>query len=303
MIRSTTSRCVLALCTVPLWSAAAFTGFRLPAITFLTQSGDPALIDFADAQSGQSLKVRLEIGDDEDESKPNLLIDGLHLQFDGASVPKDAPRVTLPGIDGPHPKVSSGPRVLHTINEGMFVTMNGMHTLDLRDGCWELVWRDEAPAGTIIVAFDHPEEARRNEHSSALPKGRVYVSFPVWNRELLTEQQIRKADVLRDAKEHSEELKLHLEKMKETKNPLMKALHFRNAAQAHERLDYSGHRTVAEIPDDADVTPVGGNLVMCREGTVWTKDGSFLGGNHALLGRATVKTTNDKPSSSEQLKP
>jgi len=30
--------------------------------------------------------------------------------------------------------------------------------------------------------------------------------------------------------------------MQETNNPLMKALHFRNACKAHEDLDYSGYR-------------------------------------------------------------
>lgn len=284
-------RSLLLFCIVPLWSVAAFTGFRLPAIFGGTLPGNPALIDFADAQSGQSFKFRFEIGQDEDESTPNLLIDGVHIELDGNEFPEDGKRVSLPGIDGPHPNLSSGPRVLHTHSGGMFVSMGGMKTVDFRDGCWELVWRDEAPAGSIICGFDHPEEARRNKHSSSLPKGRVYVSFPVWTREGLKEQQIRKADVTKIATEHSEEMKAHLDKMRETKNPLMKALHFRNAAAAHEKLEFSGHRSVAEIPDEEEVTPIGGGLAICRKGTVWTKDGSFMAGNHALLGHATIKPT------------
>lgn len=294
-----TSRSVLVLSAVPFWSATAFSGFTLPAIFGGTLPGDPALIDFADAQSGQSLQFRLEIGQDKDESTPNLLIDGLHLELDGTELSETCQRVPLPGIDGPHPDLSSGPRLLHTRGDGTFVSMDGLKTLDLRDGCWELVWRDEAPAGTIICGFDHPDDARRNEHSSSLPRGRVYVSFPVWTRAGLNAKQARKADVLKAAEEHSEEMHLHLDKMNDTNNPLMKALHFRNAAAAHEKLDHTGHRNVKQIPNEADVTHIGGGLVICRRGTVWTKDGSFMAGNHALLGHATVKP-NDK---STELKP
>eukprot|EP00566_Odontella_aurita_P020192 CAMPEP_0113547924 /NCGR_PEP_ID=MMETSP0015_2-20120614/12619_1 /TAXON_ID=2838 /ORGANISM="Odontella" /LENGTH=297 /DNA_ID=CAMNT_0000448519 /DNA_START=246 /DNA_END=1139 /DNA_ORIENTATION=- /assembly_acc=CAM_ASM_000160 len=286
-----TFRPVLLLSVAPIWSAAAFTGFRLPGIFGATLPGNPAIADFADSQTGQSLKFRLEIGQDKDESTPNLLIDGLHLEFDGADLPEGCDRVPLPGIDGPNPKLSSGPRVLHIRNEGMFVSMEGMTTVEMKGACWELIWRDDAPAGTILCGFDHPEEARRNEHSSSLPKGRVYVSFPVWIAESLVEHQARKADVTKRAEGHSEEMKDHLVKMRETSNPIMKALHFRNAAAAHERLEYSGHRSAAEIPDEADVAPIGGGLLVCREGTVWTKNGSFMGGNHLLLGRATVKPT------------
>ena len=70
----------------------------------------------------------------------------------------------------------------------------------------------------------------------------------------------------------------------------MKALHFREAFAAQERLDFSGVKTLQEVPEASDLSGIGGDLLLCRYGTVWTKDGNFFGGDHELLGSSTIRS-------------
>jgi len=73
--------------------------------------------------------------------------------------------------------------------------------------------------------------------------------------------------------------------MQATTNPLMKALHYRNALAASEKIMMSGVKGLVEsVPDNEDVMPIADDLVMCTKGTVWTKSGNFLGKEHVLLG-------------------
>jgi len=70
----------------------------------------------------------------------------------------------------------------------------------------------------------------------------------------------------------------------------MKALHYRNAVSAYEKMSMSGVKGLMEsVPDSEDVMPIGNDLLMCTKGTVWTKDGSsFFGKEHILLGVANA---------------
>eukprot|EP00568_Trieres_chinensis_P008576 CAMPEP_0183298078 /NCGR_PEP_ID=MMETSP0160_2-20130417/5199_1 /TAXON_ID=2839 ORGANISM="Odontella Sinensis, Strain Grunow 1884" /NCGR_SAMPLE_ID=MMETSP0160_2 /ASSEMBLY_ACC=CAM_ASM_000250 /LENGTH=294 /DNA_ID=CAMNT_0025460029 /DNA_START=162 /DNA_END=1046 /DNA_ORIENTATION=+ len=269
--------------------ALGLSPFKLPFTTpsFLSPPANPLLHDHASVQSGLSLKIRLNIGRD-DGNEMRLPIDGLRIELEGSPLPKESKRPAIPGADGPNPNLSSGPMKLNLIQDGMFIDMNGLHEIGLKNGCWEMVWRKDVPAGSIICAFDHPEETKRNEHMAALPPGRIYLTFPVFPRLELKERQEKKAHIMKKAEKFLEEKDRQTQLMIETSNPLMKALHYRNACAAMEEYDYSGARSAAAIPDDNDVAPIMGDLVICLKGTVWTKDGSFLRGNHALLGVATV---------------
>ena len=62
--------------------------------------------------------------------------------------------VGLPGSLGPHPQLSSGAHKLQFQNLPKVITMAGEQEVDFRDGAWELVWRDDALAGTVIVGFE-----------------------------------------------------------------------------------------------------------------------------------------------------
>ena len=285
----------------------AFSGFGFPPLqiqspAFLSPPVNPLLDEYSSAQSGISIKIRLDVigrGGDANSNSGGavgggggrLSIDGIHLVLDGEALAgvgsKDRP--LLPGADGPHPSLSSGPRSLLTVNDGAYVDMTGLRQVGLESGCWEMIWRKDAAAGSVICAFEHPAESRRNAHSPPLPRGRLYMSFPVFPRDWLSEGQSKKARVTADAEKFTEEIQSQFEKMRGTDNPLMKALHFRNACAAQEGYDRSGVGSMKMIPEDDDVMTINGGLAVCLEGTLWTKDKGFWGGNHVLLGTARIK--------------
>lgn len=158
------------------------------------------------------------------------------------------------------------------------------------------VWREGAPAGVIVCGFNLDGDVKRGD--ATLPKGRVYLSLPVWTRDGLTDKQAYKAEKIAEAEQHKIDQAADIAKMQATSNPLMKALHFRNAVAASEKISNSGVKgLVAAVPDDEDVMPIGKDLVMCTKGTVWTKSGSFLAKEHILLGVANASPeiiTDDK---------
>jgi len=90
------------------------------------------------------------------------------------------------------------------------------------------------------------------------------------------------------AVEALDRLKDETRMMEETPNPLMKALHFRNACKAHEDLDYSGYRSYQAMPLDRDMIKLKRGLHLCSIGTIWTKKDGFFGSDHVLLGSATA---------------
>lgn len=146
------------------------------------------------------------------------------------------------------------------------------------------VWREGAPAGVIVCGFHLAEDVQRGDAS--LPKGRIYLSLPVWTRDGLTDKQVYKAEKIAEAEQHKIDQDGDIAKMQATTNPLMKALHYRNALAASEKIMMSGVKgLVQSVPDNEDVMPIGGDLVMCTKGTVWTKNGNFLGEEHVLLGK------------------
>jgi len=149
-----------------------------------------------------------------------------------------------------------------------------------------MIWRRNAKAGSLICGFDVPEEVKRN--NASIPKGRVYVTFPVWTQESLEDLRERKVKSEERGLEAMDRLEDEKRLMAETSNPLMKALHFRKACQAHEELDYSGHTNYQKMPLERDMIKLKDGLHLCSLGTVWTKTGGFLGGNHVLLGSATA---------------
>ena len=100
--------------------------------------------------------------------------------------------------------------------------------------------RRNANAGALICGFDVPEEVARND--AAIPKGRVYMTFPVWTDESLKHLRERKVIAEGKAAEALDRLKEASAKMATETNLLSKALLFREAAKAHEDIDYSGHR-------------------------------------------------------------
>ncbi|KAL7450560.1 hypothetical protein ACHAWC_002459 [Mediolabrus comicus] len=188
------------LCTVA--AAAAVT----PSSAFLQliNKVNPALTKYTEAQEEVDIKIRLNIvgsnGNVEmsnckvqmSDNRLGVGVDGLHLQLMGN---KDATgtnkHVNLPGASGSNSHLSSGPKAMNIIQQGQYVDLTGTKHVNLQKGVWEIVWRNHAKAGTLTCGFNLDEEVKRND--VVVPKGRVYLMFPVWTTESLQHLRERKA--------------------------------------------------------------------------------------------------------------
>lgn len=241
---------------------------------------NPALHKYASAQSGTPLDIRMIIGR---ENESQMAVTGLQLELDHEHPNYDRP--LMPGVDGPHPNLSSGVRALHVVENPFFVGVAGVQRVELLNGCWEMVWREGAQAGSIICGFDVPTESKRND--ATLPSGRLYMNFPIFTKDSLEESRQYKLKVEKKAEGYLRERDDAMAKMEITPNPLLKALHYRTAFAAAINYSETGVRQLTEWDMD-DVREIEGDIMLCSKGTVWTKDGSFYRGDHALLGRASV---------------
>mmetsp|Transcript_20591 Transcript_20591/g.44724 ORF Transcript_20591/g.44724 Transcript_20591/m.44724 type:complete len:311 (+) Transcript_20591:364-1296(+) len=260
-------------------------------LPFINQA-NPALTEYAEAQENALLKIHFDIGEVR-VKRGNPVVTGNRLGIDGLLVElhgkEDAnyKHPSLPGANGPNPQLSTGAKTLELVKEGKFVDFTGSRSVSLEHGVWEIIWRRNAKAGSLICGFDVPEEVKRNDAS--IPKGRVYVTFPVWTQESLQDLLGRKVIAEEKAMEAMDRLKDENIKMEETTNLLMKAMHFRNACKAHEDFDYSGYSSYQSMPLERDMISLKNGLHMCSLGTVWTKKDGFFGGEHVLLGSASAE--------------
>jgi hypothetical protein len=253
---------------------------------FTGQPGTPNLSQFAQAQIGTLLNVRLDVGV---EQQARMSITGLVLELKEEIVSDEEKLVALPGADGPNARASTGAMTLLVREEAYFIGMNGKQNVPLEHCCWEMVWREGAPSGVIVCGFNVPTEVRRNEAS--LPAGRLYLSFPVWTKAGLVDAQHHKLDVVNRARKHMKDKEDELVKMESTNNPFKKAFHFRNAAEATERyqmqnMERSG---VEQVPEPEGVVPIKNDLLLATKGLAWSKEKSpFQSTEHTLLGYVTV---------------
>jgi len=242
----------------------------------------PDLLQLTEKQSETLLKIQLNIGEDEG---PQMVITDVVIELHHE--PADYPHASLPGADGQHRKLSSGHRRLEVMSKGHFINLKGTQHVKMDKSCWEMCWRKDKPAGTLICGFDVPEEYRRNE--AVLPKGEMYVSFPLWTKEGLKIGQKEKEKVQAELEGYLEERDEALRAFDETDNPIMKAFHIRNAFAATDKYNAVDHHTLGTIPMDHQVFPLQDDLFMTVRGLIWTKDWEFKrGGGHILLGSADV---------------
>lgn len=252
-------------------------------LPFINQA-NPALTKFAEAQENALLKIHFDIGEVRVE-RGNPVVTGNRLGIDGMLVElhgkeeANYKHPSLPGANGPNPQLSTGAKALEVVKEGKFIDLTGSRSVSLEHGVWEIIWRKNAKAGSLICGFDVPDEVKRNDAS--LPKGRVYV-------DTLQDLRGRKAKAEEKAMEAMDRLKIENVKMEESTNLINKALHFRNACKASEEFDYSGYRSYQSMPLERDMISLKNGLHMCSIGTVWTKKDGFFGGEHVLLGSASA---------------
>mmetsp|Transcript_10555 Transcript_10555/g.15093 ORF Transcript_10555/g.15093 Transcript_10555/m.15093 type:complete len:291 (-) Transcript_10555:133-1005(-) len=203
----------------------------------------------------------------------------------------DEERVALPGSDGPRPHLSSGPHRISTLTEGSYITMEGAKVVPLMKGAWELIWRADSQCGFLICGFNLERDVRRNENGAVLPKGNIYVTFPVWSKNGLKDEQLIKKNVEAMYKQYENEVEDQLKKYNEENNLLKKAMHFRNAVQADVDKDNLSAHLREDVPNNDDVVEIGPCLQLVKTGTIWAKMGSFKSNTHTLLGSAVVRTS------------
>jgi hypothetical protein len=275
---------LLSICCEPR-SALGFLPSWMPGVVL---SSDPKLKRYTVGQADTLLDVRLCIGLTTDQQ---FVIDDFQFQLHKDLLAKEDSPIQLPGAHGPRPHLSSGIRRVNAVKDGSFINMDGVQPVELRDGVWEMIWRDESPAGLVICGFSLDRDVRRNE--ALLEKGHLYLTWPVWSKDGLEKQQASKADAEMKYKEFEAERDFELEKMSNTLNILKKALHFRNAAAATEKMDYTGLHYLVDVPSANDVLEIGEGLQMVKIGTAWSKTGSFSDSFRAnrqqLLGSATLR--------------
>ena len=247
-----------------------------------TKSVNSELWELSNAQKDLVLNLRLDVGREEE---PHIPIDGLTLELKDVVSASESP--PLPATNGPSPNNSGGARALRILQEAHFVSLDGRKKVDLQDGCWEMIWRKRAPAGFFVCGFNIPEEVRRND--ATLSRGRLYISFPIWSKEGLAESQAVKLRVSKDIEQQRQAQNKELAKMQNTSNLPMKALYYRNAAAALEKISNLGvNGPLNQVPMDDDVMPIQNGLLLCTKGTIWTKEQSVFGKEHVLLGVASI---------------
>ena len=160
-----------------------------------------------DAQTMTRLSINLDVGKEGEGSRfaiRNMVLDLYH------DPPTNEHVVGMPGKNGPHPKVSSGIRRLDVIDGGHFISQKGIEHIEATKSAWEVNWKKDLPAGALVCGFETPCEYNRND--AVLPKGRIYLSFPIWNEEGLAFAREQKAYVNKAAKEAQKERDEEIEK-------------------------------------------------------------------------------------------
>jgi hypothetical protein len=115
----------------------------------------PELKELAKASTDTSLNIRLDIGG---PNENHLILDGLELECLQSASKKSS--VSMPGADGPHKQTSSGKKDVHVTQAPFYVGMFGKERVKLLNGAWEMVWRVDAPSGSLICGFDVADKVR-----------------------------------------------------------------------------------------------------------------------------------------------
>jgi hypothetical protein len=261
---------------------------------FSRAGAHPNLLQLAKAQTGTLLNIGLEVQNPETQS--GLYVDGLTLQLhDPESIPPvhDIKQcISLPGANGEYPEMSTGPLPMTTKSRGSFVSRDGKQTMKIEKEAWEMVWLEDRPAGSVICGFHLPEPLIRND--AVLPSGKIFLNFRVWTSKGLQMARNDKMMHERNISKYSVEQKDALDKMNSTNNPILKAVHFRNAAAANEKLSLIKTNRHDTVPDrEDDLIEVGDGLLIGKQGSMWTSvlRPSLLGSKetNCYLGSAVLK--------------
>ncbi|EJK59249.1 hypothetical protein THAOC_20553 [Thalassiosira oceanica] len=280
-------------------AASGSSGFistlTMPGVVTPTTRAPDELERYTMGQFGKVLDIRLTVGGRDTDQL--FVVDGFQFELGESSDVEREGRllsVPLPGTNGPNPQLSRGAHAIETTKDGTFISLEGLQTVELRDGSWEMVWRQDSIAGILVCGFNLAEDARRN--SGVLEKGAIYLTFPVYTDEGLASVQATKSMKQAAYDMHKKERDEQLDLVRSAPNPLMKALHYRNAYQSLESMHGTGLSRLAEVPStEEDVVEIGEGLRAVKTGTLWTtakgrafSSSAMAKNDRKLLGIATI---------------
>jgi len=260
----------------------------------------PQLTEMLDAQRDLKVGLHLDIG--QEQASVRLAIQQMQLELqmtnNDDSTSTSGTTIPMPGMHGMHPSLSGGVRSLKIQRPGRFISSQGLQYVQPTPAsCWELIWKKDAHAGCLLLGLELEEEYQRHHEdsddqaaaSAKLPKGVVYLNFPVWSLEGLAVARAAQAKAIRRAKECLEERDTEIAKLQHTSNWFQKALHYRNAyaaVEAYTLQPLKHYEDIVPKDDKKDCIELPSNLFLTTRGFCWTKE--LPKGPQHLLGTATL---------------
>jgi hypothetical protein len=134
-----------------------------------------------------------------------------------------------------------------------------------------------------------------------ITNGDVCFCFSLFSPESLAAGHEMKCRVLEQNAQAMKEKEEHLEKMHATNNPVMKALHYRNAFAAFEKVLYAPE--VSRIPEMEELIQLPNGLILAKEGRMYRRGNGFIGPSWLKLGTITLGRHLILPDEFKNLKP
>jgi hypothetical protein len=192
--------------------------------------------------------------------------------------------VKMPGVHGTRPSLSGGLHTLTTVQDGSFISMTGKKLVKPLKGCWEIIWGNGDPSGSLLCGFEVDQDYKRND--ATLPEGTVYVAFNTWTSEGLKEAQGKKERSTKRANDALKKKDEELAKMAMTNNPLQKVLHYYKAVNAAEDYYMEPNLRMKRVPSSEEVIHFEGDMYVSTKGQVWTQ--TLPMGKPVILGTAKM---------------
>ena len=234
-------------------------------------------IDGADSDGDEDVEYYYETTYEYHDYGPGvasqLAVNGLVLKLQNEIITaggKNQEHPPMPGYNGRHPQLSSGPRRLEIVNFGQYVNLSGVQHVQTVNGCWEMCWRDGRPGGKLIFGFDVKEEYHRNE--AWIPKGRVYLSFPIFTNESLENVNKQKDKAVSQRQQYLDQRDIELERCDQTSNVISKVYHLYKAFAAVEKYNSMPHEEIDNLPSSPQKAQFGDS-----DDTIGLKDNVRMG--------------------------
>lgn len=237
----------------------------------------------------QKVNLHLDIGPRKETStQHDAALPHMPIQNFGLSLQKfkeESKKFKMPGAHGKYPKLSAGVNQMIIDKAGQFITTAGAQEVQVHQSGWELVWKKDAQAGSLILGFDVAQDYERN--GVHFPSGPVYMNFAVWSKEGLEQAREIKHRTIQRAKDALKERDEEIVKMESASNILMKAWHYRNIYAAIETYTLQPIQHFNDwVPEDDQVLKLSDELFVNKKGFCWTMDLPW--GREEVIGTAKL---------------